>query len=629
MIKLFNLDLHISVIEDLKYILKDIYNDKIEITDWSLSGHSWIFNKNIENVKIINQNTWKHINENMIEDFILEYYNFLVEFDGFIVTHTPIFSLLYEKFNKPIILINSTRYEQPLSWNDNLNMWEILNTKLKYIYDKGQLIAISNNKADAEYLKIGSGIESIIIPSLCLYTETKYNMNLNNENNKNKNFNKFINYSSSYINESEYIINKNNIKQPYEWHDLYSYSGIIHIPYEISTMSIFEQYSANVPLFFPSKNLLKSMIKNNEVKMNCLYHKLFGDCSYLQKMDPCLGKDKWIDFWIDKADYYDEENMKYITYFNNKDELNEIIKNIDIDEINEISLKMNIHNQNRKKLVYEKWENIIDSLFYHKIFTKYIITEDCENDCIQVNMLESEKEQIIAKFDGNNGKKVISYSLWGNNPTYNIGAIKNAVMALEFYPDFECWFYIHKESVLNETITTLENMKHVKIIFKNGDLKKCKPMMWRFEAIDDDNVELIISRDADSRFTLREKLAVNEWLKSDKTFHIMRDHPHHNFVILGGMFGSRKIKGLDKWSNIINNYIQDSDKMYDQDFLRDSIYPLIKNDVIIHATFHKYENELCKDFPIGYDDSYRFIGEYIYADESRSLQHIQALKNAI
>jgi hypothetical protein len=79
MIKLFNLDLHISVIEDLKYILKDIYNDKIEITDWSLSGHSWIFNKNITNVKIINQNTWKDINENMIEDFIIEYYNFLVE----------------------------------------------------------------------------------------------------------------------------------------------------------------------------------------------------------------------------------------------------------------------------------------------------------------------------------------------------------------------------------------------------------------------------------------------------------------------------------------------------------------------------------------------------------------------
>jgi len=38
-------------------------------------------------------------------------------------------------------------------------------------------------------------------------------------------------------------------------------------------------------------------------------------------------------------------------------------------------------------------------------------------------------------------KKVISFSLWGDNPTYNIGAIKNAKLALDYYPDFECWFW--------------------------------------------------------------------------------------------------------------------------------------------------------------------------------------------
>ncbi|MCJ7767674.1 hypothetical protein MUP79_04735, partial [Candidatus Bathyarchaeota archaeon] len=36
--------------------------------------------------------------------------------------------------------------------------------------------------------------------------------------------------------------------------------GIIHMPYECSTMSIFEQYSANVPLFFPSKSFLKELV---------------------------------------------------------------------------------------------------------------------------------------------------------------------------------------------------------------------------------------------------------------------------------------------------------------------------------------------------------------------------------
>ena len=34
-------------------------------------------------------------------------------------------------------------------------------------------------------------------------------------------------------------------------------------------------------------------------------------------------------------------------------------------------------------------------------------------------------------------KKVISFSLWGDIPRYTVGAIKNADLALRFYPDFD------------------------------------------------------------------------------------------------------------------------------------------------------------------------------------------------
>jgi hypothetical protein len=37
---------------------------------------------------------------------------------------------------------------------------------------RGLLIAISNNKADQEYLRLGTGIESVHLPSLCMYTKT-------------------------------------------------------------------------------------------------------------------------------------------------------------------------------------------------------------------------------------------------------------------------------------------------------------------------------------------------------------------------------------------------------------------------------------------------------------------------
>lgn len=226
-------------------------------------------------------------------------------------------------------------------------------------------------------------------------------------------------------------------------------------------------------------------------------------------------------------------------------------------------------------------------------------------------------------------KKVISFSLWGNNPTYNIGAIKNVELAEQYYPDFECWFYIHRQSVPHTTIDSLNKLKNVKIIFKDGDVNNCKPMCWRFEAIDDPEVEIMMSRDTDTRILLREKLAVDEWLESDKLFHIMRDHPHHSFYILGGMFGTKKNSKITNWSNIINNIIQNSSRDYDQDFLKNIIYPIIKNECVIHASFNFYPEENIKLFPILYDNEYKFVGEYVYADDSRSIEHINELKKHI
>ena len=228
-------------------------------------------------------------------------------------------------------------------------------------------------------------------------------------------------------------------------------------------------------------------------------------------------------------------------------------------------------------------------------------------------------------------KRVISFSLWGNNQTYTIGAIKNADLALHFYPDFECWFYIHTDSVPNDIIEQLQIKPNVKIIFKTGNLNAHKPMTWRFESIDDPEVEINMSRDTDTRFLLREKLAVDEWIESGKMFHIMRDHPHHmngNTPIMGGMFGTRKIKNI-LWLNLIHkealndNGRQNYNK--DQDFLNKYIYPIIKNDCLIHSSFGKLFNEEVIPFPIKYCKNYLFVGGYVYHDESVSKKHCDIL----
>ena len=42
-------------------------------------------------------------------------------------------------------------------------------------------------------------------------------------------------------------------------------------------------------------------------------------------------------------------------------------------------------------------------------------------------------------------KKIISYSLWGNDPKYCVGAVKNALLRGKIYPNWISRFYVHKD----------------------------------------------------------------------------------------------------------------------------------------------------------------------------------------
>ena len=111
--RLFNMDLHISVIADIKDILSRVA-PTIEIVDWTLSGHSWVFEKKTATVEHVNQQTWQQLTPTMIAKFQAHYDEFLSGFDGFIVAHPNVFALLFEKYNKPVIIVNTCRYDMPM-----------------------------------------------------------------------------------------------------------------------------------------------------------------------------------------------------------------------------------------------------------------------------------------------------------------------------------------------------------------------------------------------------------------------------------------------------------------------------------------------------------------------------------
>ena len=113
-------------------------------------------------------------------------------------------------------------------------------------------------------------------------------------------------------------------------------------------------------------------------------------------------------------------------------------------------------------------------------------------------------------------KKIVSFSLWGSNPKYTDGAIKNAEDVQSFYPGWLCRFYV-ADDVPEDVLKRLEELgAEVK---RMGTTTDVLGMYWRFHPIyDDAEVERFIVRDTDSRFTVREVKMVNEWVESGKDY---------------------------------------------------------------------------------------------------------------
>jgi hypothetical protein len=196
--------------------------------------------------------------------------------------------------------------------------------------------------------------------------------------------------------------------------------------------------------------------------------------------------------------------------------------------------------------------------------------------------------------------KIISFSLWGDDPKYTIGAIKNAELAKIIYPGWTCRYYIGKSTPI-EIINSLIEFDNTEIFVmeKEGNWTG---MFWRFFPASEPDVEVMISRDTDSRLDMREKAAVDEWLASDKDFHIMRDHPQHAVEILGGMWGVRNGLLLDMKKAILN-YTKGDFWQVDQNFLKEKIYPAIIDHVFVHDEFFEK-----KPFPTPRKPK-RFVGQ--------------------
>jgi hypothetical protein len=195
-----------------------------------------------------------------------------------------------------------------------------------------------------------------------------------------------------------------------------------------------------------------------------------------------------------------------------------------------------------------------------------------------------------------------------------VGAKRNAQLVGTLYPGWIARFYVSR-SVPSQVIRAL-NQLGAEVIFMPGD--GYAGLFWRFLAAADPDVEIMISRDADSRLSMRERAAVDAWLRTGKSFHIMRDHPRHQTAILGGMWGVRKPL-LSNMNELLKGWRRNHYWQADQEFLGHTVYEIARNDCVVHDEFFDH-----KPFPTK-RAGYEFVGESVNEKDERYPKALQQL----
>lgn len=136
------------------------------------------------------------------------------------------------------------------------------------------------------------------------------------------------------------------------------------------------------------------------------------------------------------------------------------------------------------------------------------------------------------------GRMIVSTSLYGADPRYTRGAIRNAELAPIVMPGWQLRFYLKSDvpQDVRDELTALG----VETVVLTDTSKVGFGMNWRFLAAEDASVDAFLSRDCDSRLSLRDRYAADDWIASKQPFQVVRDHPSHaSYPLMGGTWGAR------------------------------------------------------------------------------------------
>ncbi len=351
----FDLDLHVSVVADARLALE---RRGVPLTEWNMSGHTWVFGREREPVAVVNERTVEQFGPGLVDRFQRAYGSYLKSFRGYLATYPPCFSLLYRGLGAPALAICATRYEWPFT--SDAEGWAWLDSGLAQGVDEGWLTLAANNRADADYLENYTGLRAAWIPSDCSYITPAYTGGKPEA-------------VVAAATESLAISICERLRRPavplrtalgprFTWAQLYDQRAIVLIPYNVSVMALFEHYAACAPIYVPTRSFLEELAAAHpaEVLGSISFSQVSGRPAAPPRREGALDLNdvrdgQIVDWYLDRADFYDPDWMPRIRQFESWPHLDQLLAT---DDHHAISAEMAAESPARLAKVAALWDQL-------------------------------------------------------------------------------------------------------------------------------------------------------------------------------------------------------------------------------------------------------------------------------
>ena len=292
-------------------------------------------------------------------------------YDAVITSHSIITAYRLKDLGLPLIHVNSTRFGN--EWIQNSEKHGFLVQEIQKLLDSGRLTVVHNNRGDQQYFKehfpTVSPQQEVFCPSLC---ESVYRLRVSPPENqkfliwdtrqvllqeKGSPFMKKL-YQTLQVDSQAILLAQKQAYLPEGFLD--DYTAVIHIPYNISTMSIFQQTRANIPVWVPSQKLLAELWADS-TEPNELSWTVFKEGSENQSHVTSWDKVRTPETtarWASLADFY-YGTMGGVLEFDSIDDLQARLRSTDYKAI---MAESESKQQQRREEIFSLWEQVTQRL---------------------------------------------------------------------------------------------------------------------------------------------------------------------------------------------------------------------------------------------------------------------------